>query len=106
MVEGDGMILSAHYAVDDAPVANWRGAFYDDPDPTPLLDAIENGAMVCAHNARFDRRVWNAWRKPHWPTIRVEKTVDSATMCRLVNWPAALGKAAARLGGEMLPNVT
>ena len=106
MVEGDGMILSAHYAVDDAPVANWRGAFYDDPDPTPLLDAIENGAMVCAHNARFDRRVWNAWRKPHWPMIRVEKTVDSATMCRLVNWPAALGKAAARLGGEKLPNVT
>ena len=106
MVEGDGRILSAHYAVDDAPVANWRGAFYDDLDPTPLLDAIENGAMVCAHNARFDRRVWNAWRKPHWPTIRVEKTVDSATMCRLINWPAALGKAAARLGGEKLPNVT
>ena len=48
MVEGDGMILSAHYAVDDAPVANWRGAFYDDPDPTPLLDAIENGCSRIA----------------------------------------------------------
>lgn len=109
MVEGGGIILSAHYAIGDGPVANWRGAFAPEPsrpgpDPAPLLDAIAAGARVWAHNARFDRTVWNGFKPAHWPAIGVDQAMDSATLCRVINWPAALGMAVDRIGGHKLDN--
>lgn len=111
-------LLSAHYALDAGPVRNWRGAFGGriealrtpdtlDPDPVHLLHAIEDGAEVWAHNVRFDRRVWNTCAPSlGWPLIRVEQTRDSASLCRLAHWPAALKDAAARAGGKKLANTT
>jgi len=111
MVAAPGMILSAHFAIGDSDVRPWRGAFADgaspmafDPDPRDLLDAIDAGADVWAHNARFDRTVWNAWAPAHWPRLTVEQTLDSATLCRLANLPAALGQVVPLLGGAKLDN--
>ena len=111
MTAAPGMILSGHYAIGDAPVRHWRGAFADgaspmafDPDPQRLLDAIRAGADVWAHNARFDRTVWNAWAPAHWPRLTIEQTLDSATLCRLANLPAALGQVVGQLGGVKLEN--
>lgn len=111
-------ILSVHYALDDDPVTNWRGAFGGrivplqdpdtlDPDPVRLLHAIEDGAEVWAHNVRFDRMVWNTCAPTlGWPLIRVEQTRDSAGLCRLGHWPASLKGAAQMAGGQKLANTT
>lgn len=55
----------------------------DASEPAALLDHIENGGVVTAHNAAFDRTCWNAKvvkRHPTWPRLKIEQM--SCTMAR------------------------
>lgn len=55
-----------------------------DEDPLELLAYIEAGGTIVAHNAAFERIVWNGVIRarycPHWPELRVEQ--QDCTMAR------------------------
>jgi len=63
------------------PMHEWQPGF---PDPVELLWHIYNGHKVTAHNAAFERTIWNnvvcARICPHWPRIRIEQ--QDCTMAR------------------------
>lgn len=105
-------ILTVHWALGIGPVQTWRGRFGSgsdgtDPSPRELLNAIAAGRDLWAHNARFDRTIWNAVaQRENWPQITIEQTRDSATLCRCANLPPALKNAAAALGSHKLASAT
>lgn len=63
------------------PVQRWRPG---DEDPYELLAHVESGGRVVAHNAGFERTIWN-WALiqrvvPHWPPLKIEQ--QDCTMAR------------------------
>lgn len=66
---------------DKGPMQPWKPG---DPDPQRLLDHVAAGGRVVAHNAGFERLIWNvAIRQriaPHWPELRIEQ--QDCTMAR------------------------
>jgi len=61
-------------------VKQWRPGY---ADPTALLYHIRMGGKVVAHNAGFERTIWNRIiRKiyPHWPSITIQQ--QDCTMAR------------------------
>lgn len=71
------------------------------PEPTPLLDHIENGGTVAIHNAAFELLIWEhviSRMFPHWPKLRI--TQVSCTMARAYAcaFPGSLDKLAPALG--------
>lgn len=76
-----GVICMSWRIGDKGPVQRWRPG---DEDPIELLAHVESGGRVVAHNAGFERTIWN-WviRKriaPHWPELRIEQ--QDCTMAR------------------------
>lgn len=70
------------YRVGDGPILRWHPG---DEDPLDLLAHIEDGGEVVAHNAGFERAIWNRNLRralPHWPELRVEQ--QDCTMARAV----------------------
>lgn len=59
----------------------WRPGW---PDPVALLAHVASGGVVVAHNAAFERTIWNnvvrARICPHWPVLQV--TQQDCTMAR------------------------
>lgn len=55
------------------PIGEWRPGW---ADPQDLLDHIRAGGMVAAHNAAFERTIWNVKiveeMCPHWPRILIK----------------------------------
>lgn len=94
-------LLCLAYAFGDEPVKSWRSCFggsgrfndFDTP-PDDLLDAIEDGALVWARNAAYERVVWNAIIKARgwtsWPKLRIEQMRDTAVVCAYFNLPRDL----------------
>lgn len=75
------------------PVQRWRPG---DEDPYELLAHVEQGGRVVAHNAGFERTIWNAKVPNHWPRLQIEQ--QDCTMARglALGLPASLdqlGKA-------------
>lgn len=66
---------------DDGPVQHWRPGY---PDPVPLLEHVARGGIMKAHNAAFERTIWNRLLRvrycPHWPELRIEQ--QDCTMAR------------------------
>lgn len=62
-------------------IQRWRPG---SPDPVVLLEHVANGGRFVAHNAPFERHMWNGvLRKrivPHWPELRTEQ--QDCTMSR------------------------
>lgn len=62
-------------------VYQWRPG---SPDPIALLEHIARGGVVVAHNAAFERWLWNGVIRrrhcPHWPILRIEQ--QDCTMAR------------------------
>ena len=71
------------WCIGDGPVNRWKEG---DPDPIPLLHHIAHGGVIKAHNAIFERTIWNqVLRKAgtgrcSWPAISV--TQQDCTMAR------------------------
>lgn len=113
-------ILSCHFAIDDRPIAHWRGVFggpdqrpecFDDPETdeyfAEFMDNIENDCTVWAHNCMFDFQIWNACAERYgFPGLQLEQMRDSAAICRALNLPGALGQVAKMLGLQKLDNST
>jgi len=61
-------------------VRQWRPGY---ADPVELLEHIRMGGKVVAHNAAFERYVWNLVLRrmlPHWPELKIEQ--QDCTMAR------------------------
>ena len=69
------------YRLNAGPVHEWRPGW---SDPFDLLQHIEQGGRVVAHNAAFERLIWNnVVRKkiaPHWPELTIQQ--QDCTMSR------------------------
>lgn len=70
------------------------------PRPTPLFQAIFNGALLEAHNAEFERAVWAAIMVPRfgWPEVPFRQWRCSMAKARAFSLPAGLEKVCAALG--------
>lgn len=76
-----GVICMSWRLGDHGPIGRWRPG---EEDPYELLAHVEEGGRVVAHNAGFERTIWN-WVirdriAPHWPELRIEQ--QDCTMAR------------------------
>ena len=84
------------------------GAIYrwcpGDPEPTPLLDHIKAGGAVVAHNAAFERLVWNRVLLPRyaqeWPVLTIAQLDCTMARAQALGLPASLEKLAEALGTD------
>lgn len=81
------------YRMDYNPVREWRPGW---PDPTDLLEHIAGGGRVVAHNAAFERTIWNwvvrARICPHWPELRIEQQDCTMARAATIAHPQSLDK--------------
>lgn len=86
------------YAFGDDPVQLWTP---NDPDPDDLLEFVQRGGVVKAHNATFEFIMWNricrAWG---WPTLNAEQMRCTMAMAYAMGLPGSLEKACAAVGLE------
>lgn len=67
--------------------------------PTDLIEVIQTSDFVMAHNAQFDRLIWECIAVPDYdfPPVSLERWYCTAAQMRCNNLPAALEKAAVAL---------
>ena len=77
------------YAFDDDPVQVWRPG---DPDPVGLLDHVQAGGVVVAHNANFELNVWHYQleEKLWWPRLDLDQVRCTMAMALRLGFPASL----------------
>lgn len=90
-------VLIIGYAFDDEPVEIWRTDqdLFELPPPE-LIDRIQHGDEVCAHNAQFERAIWH-WclHKRHgWPDIKLKQWFCTAAQAAALALPRNLDGAA------------
>lgn len=97
----DTDIWCACTAVDNGPVQVWRPG---DPVPDAILEAVQ-GAIpgrwtLCAHNAQFERVIWETILGPRygWRVPALEQWRCTAAMASAMALPRALDGAAGALG--------
>lgn len=91
-------VLCIGYAFDDEDPELWTP---DSPEPTRLLDHVENGGDMAGWNiGGFDIPVWNIVLVPKydWPPIRWEQALDTMAQAQMMHLPAALGQCAEFVG--------
>lgn len=79
-------IMLASYKFDDGPVHHWR---FGEDAPYDLVAAILDGFTVIAHNAGFERAVWNAQMSPELQ-IKPERMDCTMARAQAVGLPGAL----------------
>lgn len=81
------------------PVHQWRPG---DADPVELLDHIMLGGTVVAHNAAFERIMWNWVLRtrycPHWPELSVYQQECTMARAAALALPGSLDKLGNVLG--------
>jgi DNA polymerase len=111
-------VLCMAFAINDEPVKVFvppeqqRRAMAIDPIPYEilsvfpkrLLDQIERGCKVVAHNAPFDQAIWNHCTQ--WPPIADDQLIDTASLARAMALPASLGELGKALGVKVLKSPT
>jgi DNA polymerase bacteriophage-type len=84
------------------PVHEWRPGW---PDPVELLWHIYNGGTVTAHNAAFERTIWNnvvvARICPHWPRIQIEQQDCTMARAAAIGHPQGLDALGTALETDM-----
>lgn len=86
-------VLCMAYAIDDGPVKLWIPGY-----PFPLGDIRE--AVMHAHNASFERGIWEhvCVKRYGWPPVRVGQWQCTAVRCAALALPRSLADAAKALG--------
>ena len=89
--DGRMRVWGFSYGFGDGLVYQWRPGY---PDPVALLDVIRNGGKIKAHNAAFERIVWNWVIRvqycPHWPELRVEQQDCTLARALAIGLPGKL----------------
>ena len=78
------------WRIDNGTVRQWRPGY---PDPIELLNHIAAGKMVAAHNAAFERVVWNYVLRrlvPHWPLLTIQQQDCTMSRAAAVSHPQDL----------------
>ena len=70
------------------------------PVPIDLIEYVQAGGLIEAHNAGFEHHIWNnvLHARHGWPSLDYRQQRCSAAKSRAFALPGALGKAAAALG--------
>lgn len=68
------------------------------PDPEELLNHVRAGGIVIAHNAGFERNIWNAKMPRHWPRLRIEQQQCTMARALALGLPADLDTLGVVLG--------
>lgn len=84
---------------DDNNVYQWRPGYFD---PIRLLQHVAAGGRVVAHNAAFERRIWNIllihrYMLTHWPRLRIEQQDCTMARAAAIAHPQQLEKLATAL---------
>jgi DNA polymerase len=87
-------ILCMAFAIEDEPVQLWNP--YNDCDLTKLFDLIKAGSIIEAHNAFFERVIWqnNAVEKLGFPQVQNTQWRCSAARVAALSLPRKLEEAA------------
>lgn len=87
----------ASYAFDDEPVKRWKKG---EPCPPEIAEHIKKGGIIVAHNAAFERIIFNYIMGPRfgWPVPKLEQWRCTMAMAYAMNLPGSLEEAAAALG--------
>lgn len=84
-------IMCFSYAFGDEAPQRWRPGF---PAPDRLLRHIAGGGRVVAHNAAFERNVWNKVLLPkygpHWPWLLIEQQDCTMARAAIIGHPQQL----------------
>lgn len=88
------------YRFDDGPTTRWLPGM---PEPRELLLHLSTGGRLVAHNALFERLIWNRVlrRMPeasHWPPLRIEQCDCTMSRALAIHLPADLDDLAVVLG--------
>ena len=88
-------VLVLAYKIGPEPVRVWAP---DEPIPADLQRALAAGSDVLAHNAGFDRGIWEHVAMPRYcfPQVR-GRWLDSRALCALLGLPRSLEQAAIAL---------
>lgn len=73
--------------------------------PGEVCDYLQNGGLICAHNATFERAIWTNVLRPArlWPVVAAfEQWEDTQALGHAVNLPSTLEGLAAVLGSPCL----
>lgn len=87
--------LMASYSIDRGPVKRWRP---DQPCPPEIVAHVEAGGMISAHNAAFERLLWQKVLTPRygWPKAETKQFRCTAATAAAMSLPrdlASLGEA-------------
>ncbi|MFT7673775.1 MAG: DNA polymerase, partial [Gammaproteobacteria bacterium] len=91
------LVLCAAYCIDDSAIQLWRPG---QPIPSELRNAIENRAVVYAHNAGFELLIWNNVLRrdyPKLPRLNIDQMRDTAAMAAAMGLPRSLEHASLAL---------
>jgi DNA polymerase len=94
-------ILCIAYAIGDQPVQLWSPFFFDDEEGLqPLFDAIQAGCEIMAHNAFFERCIWEniGVLRNNWPQIEPRQWRCTAAKAAVHALPRSLAQCAEVLG--------
>ncbi len=89
-------VLCMAYAIEDGLVGLWKPG---DMHPTMLLYAVAIGSLLHAHNAGFERAIWQhiMVERYDWPPIPLEHWRCTAAKAAYANHPRSLDGASSRL---------
>jgi DNA polymerase bacteriophage-type len=88
--------LMASFKIDGGPVMRWRPPH---PCPPEIVAHVTNGGMISAHNAAFERLLWQKVLTPRygWPEAETEQFRCTAATAAAMALPRALGDLGAAL---------
>lgn len=95
-------ILSAAYCIDESPVNLWIPELPGLPED--LFEAIKREEKIGAHNAFFERCIWEQICVKHWgfPEVKPKQWRCTAAVASAHSLPRNLGKAGNALGLEVV----
>ena len=89
-------VLIGSYSIDGGPI---RRRQYGEPCPADLVEALEAGAIISAHNAGFETQCF-LWLHEHcgWPMPRFEQFRCTAATAAALSLPRALDTKGGKTG--------
>lgn len=89
--------LCMAYAKNNEDVQLWKLGY---GNPYSLLEAVEKGESIYAHNAAFEYQIWNNVCVPKygWPKLQLEQLHCTMAQCYYMALPGSLEHAAPSLG--------
>ena len=97
------VVLLMAYAINDGSVQQLHKEYFERssvPLPDDLLTAFMEDFVIVAHNAFFERVIWNnlCAIRYGWPIIPIENWIDTMAKARAYSLPGSLDGAGAALG--------